>query len=226
MREFSVERHNQLQTGSCVAQSIVKALEVLRARNLGVEAHVDLSRSALYYLTRELMGPPHHKVDDGSYISTAARVLKNTGICRENPISPTDRQFWPFDVSRINNSPSVMAMRGAYMNKISSFYAIHETGEKRTQRVIQALAAGNPVVFGTKVYQNFQDYRGGTWERNSGAILGGHATCLLGWDGKNFIGENSWGPFWGDGGYYYASPKIIESSESSDFIALFGSWNA
>lgn len=221
LRKFSLSRHNQLETSSCVAQSIIKGLEVLKVRKNGPEAHEDLSRSALYYLTREIMGPPFHQVDNGSYISTAAQVLRKFGVCRENPRSSTDRQFWPFDVSRINKSPSVIAMRSAYVNKISSFYAIHETGENRSRRIIQALAAGHPVIFGTKVYANFQNYRGGTWESNSGSLLGGHATCLVGWDGRNFIGENSWGPFWGDDGFYYASPRIIESSESSDFIVLY-----
>lgn len=220
LRPFSVKRHDQLTTSSCVAQSIVKGLEILRVKNFGIKAHVDLSRSALYYLTRELLGPKFHRIDNGSYISTAAHVLKKFGVCRENPNGPGDREFWPFDISKINIPPSFAAMRSAYLHKISSYYAIQETGKTRTEKCIQALSAGYPVVYGTTVYENILSYRGGVWEKNSGKKLGGHATCLVGWDGKNFIGENSWGENWGEDGFYYVSPSIIESSESSDFIVL------
>lgn len=224
LRRFSLVRHNQLKTSSCVANAVAKALEIKRVQKYGEQAHVDLSRLALYYLTREKMGAPYFKQDDGSYISVAASVLKDFGIPREEPISKTDKSYWPFDVSKINIPPSVMAMRSAYLHKISAYYAIHDTGSARTQKVIQALSAGHPVVYGTKVYENFQDYKSGIWSKNSGKILGGHATTIVGWDGTSFIGENSWGPIWGDDGFYRVSPSIIESSESSDFIAMTGAW--
>lgn len=221
LRSHSLVRHDQLSTSSCVAQAVVKGLEIIRVRDYGVDSHYDLSRSALYYLTRELLGPKFHRIDGGSYISTAAHVLKTFGVCRENSNGPNDREYWPFDISKINTPPSFMAMRSAYLNKISSYYAIHDTGEKRIESCINALHHGNPVVFGTSVYENFASYNGGVWSRNSGKKLGGHATCLVGWDGVNFIGENSWGDQWGDGGFYYASPSIISSPEASDFIVLF-----
>ncbi|MHC4779992.1 MAG: hypothetical protein ACYTFG_15580, partial [Planctomycetota bacterium] len=43
LREFSSARHDQKKTGSCVANAVVKALEIKRIMEHGREAHVDLS---------------------------------------------------------------------------------------------------------------------------------------------------------------------------------------
>ena len=69
LRPYASPRHNQGQTGSCVAQAVVKALENLerqkKCQDLGLspaqlrpQDHQDLSVLALYYLARERMDPP------------------------------------------------------------------------------------------------------------------------------------------------------------------------
>ena len=60
------------------------------------------------------------------------------------------------------------------------------------------------------------------------ALLGGHAVCLVGYDDnfKNtrngyFIAKNSWGPTWGDKGYFYMPYAVIQNTRmSSDFWAI------
>ena len=41
---------------------------------------------------------------------------------------------------------------------------------------------------------------------------GGHAVCLVGYDGERFIVRNSWGPNWGDRGFAYASDEYAEKA--------------
>jgi C1A family cysteine protease len=232
LRKFTSPRHNQSHSGSCVTQSAAKALELKRIQKWGIDAHVDLSRLALYYLCRELMDPPETDKDDGTYISIAADVLRRFGVCREtpDPTKPNDHAFWPWDLDLLFKSPSWLAMRQAYVHKISAWYKIYSTGDDRVNDVILALAAGNPVVFGTKVYENFQAYDGTPIGIGYGDLLGGHATVLEGWvptskKGQYFLGENSWGTEWGpDDGFYKMRPEVIASSDSSDFIVITGGW--
>ena len=234
LRPYASPRHNQVQTSSCVAQSVVKALENLerqkQCRDLGIDPaqlgpqdHTDLSVLALYYLCRERMDPPQIAEDKGTYIALACDCLRRFGVCAE--------AAWPFDLTQLFVSPSMHAMREAFLHKISAYYRIESTGQERVQSVIDALRAQHPVVFGTLVgndWDAYEHYQAGQVLRlpQSGAQRGGHATHLVGWDEPRglFIGENSWGNAWGDDGFYWMDPEVIASPSSDDFWVITGNW--
>lgn len=72
-----------------------------------------------------------------------------------------------------------------------------------------------PCTSGMMVYQDFIDWNGiGIYEYDGfSEKVGGHAIVLMGWgeeqNGKKYwIVRNSWGPDWGDGGYF----KILRGS--------------
>jgi C1A family cysteine protease len=54
------------------------------------------------------------------------------------------------------------------------------------------------------VYQDFYSYRSGVYRHVTGDVAGGHCVALIGWDDAQgcWIGKNSWGPGWGDGGFF------------------------
>jgi len=220
LRPFTSPRHDQQTTNTCVAQSVVKALEINRILAFGQGAHVDLSVLAVYYLAREMMFPPQTHIDDGTHVSHACDVLRRFGV-------PADSD-WPFLDSKVNLSPSWMAMRKAYQHKIGAFYRIKSEGQERVKAVAQAIRTGHPVVYGTLTGANWQDYEKGQvlGAVPDGEQQGRHATVLLGVRGDLFIGENSWGTGWGDDGFYYASPDLIASDKSGDFWVITGSWEA
>lgn len=187
LRPWTSPRHNQLSTSSCVAQATVKALEIKRIMKRGREAHIDLSRLALYYLARELMLPKETAWDRGTYISHAFDAMRRFGVPPE--------EDWPWDWRKVLVAPSWGAMRKAYLSKIDAYYKIRSTGPDRVQMVVEALQAGNPVVFGTNVDASWFNY-------SPGQVLktvsdedreGRHATVLVGFVDGKFIGENSWG---------------------------------
>lgn len=219
LRPFTSPRHNQRQTGTCVAQSVVKALEIKRILQFGREAHVDLSVLAVYYLAREIQFPPQTHIDDGTRVSCACDVLRRFGVPAEAD--------WPFDLNKVNLSPSWLAMRKAYLNKISAFYRIKSSGQDRVKAVAQAIRSGNPVVYGAVIGSQWRQYRKGDVlgvTPNDDPDKGRHATVLLGIQGDLFIGENSWGNNWGDDGFYLASPEMIASPKAGDFWVITGSW--
>lgn len=231
LRPYASPRHDQGRTGSCVAQSVVKALEnlerqeICRSRGLApsqlrADMHTNLSVLALYYLCREQMQPQRVQDDSGTHLFLACDCLRRFGVCTEAE--------WPFDPSKLFDAPSIMAMREAYVHKLSAYYRITEDGADRVQRVLEALRANHPVVYGTEVGDNWMTYQAGAVLQRPTTSLGGHATHLVGWDeGRGvFIGENSWGTAWGDDGYYLMAPEVIADPCSRDFWVITGGWEA
>lgn len=215
LRPFTSPRHDQRRTSSCAAQTMIKALELLRIKKWGLAAHVDLSRLAAYFLARELMDPPETDRDEGSYISANAEALRRFGACTE--------ALWPFDERLILKSPPWRVMQSAYKNKLAGWTRINSTGNDRVDDVILALANGIPVAFGTKVGSEWLNY--GTASAPLGRpsdVKGRHATLLEGWDPAKgvFLGENSWGNGWGKDGFYEIRPEVITWSESRDFVCV------
>lgn len=229
LRPYASPRHDQGQTGSCVAQSVIKSLENLQRQHLckqqGISpdalpmtAHQDLSVLALYYLCREQMHPSRVNQDTGTFPYLACHCLKVFGVCREKE--------WPYRTDRVLQSPPIMAMRDAYMHRISGYYRITETGNNRVDRVLEALRANRPVVYGTDIGNNWQTYKKNQILKLPYSSQGGHATHLVGWIANLgvFIGENSWGPGWGDNGCYLLDPEVVASDKSRDFWVITGNW--
>jgi hypothetical protein len=212
LRPFSISRHDQGNTASCVAQAVVKALEIKRVMQLGKDAHVDLSRMQLWSMSREMMDPPRNRGDSGTYISFACDCLRRFGIAPEVD--------WPFDMDKIAMSPSWRSMRHAYCHRITTYRRITSTGQQRVQDCIAALAAGEPVVFGTVIGSNWFDYKPGTVLNIPTDDVGHHATVLEGWGGAYFFDENSWSRNWGMDGYCYLDPDVIASPDSNDFWTI------
>lgn len=67
------------------------------------------------------------------------------------------------------------------------------------------LATHGPAVTYMLVYSDFKYYNGGIYEHGQNAdLVGGHAVMIVGYDEENnyLICKNSWGPFWGEDGYF------------------------
>lgn len=215
LRPFSSPRHDQRRTGTCVAQSTIKALEIKRIQKHGMAAHVPLSVMDLYFGARDLMDPKETNVDEGTHIYLACDVLKTFGVCRE--------VMNPFDEKNLFIPTPILASREAYLNKIPDALKIESTGWDRVDDVIANLRMGNPVVFATQVGDNWFNY--GASSAPLGPITpadakGGHATCLVGYVDGKFIDENSWGTTWGDNGYAWLQPEVIADQNSLDFWVI------
>lgn len=215
LRRFSSPRHNQTTTDSCVAQSVIKALEIKRIQKYGMAKHVDLSVMDLYYGCRDRMEPKQTNKDDGTFIYLACWVLKEMGVCREST--------HPFRMENLYIPPPILATREARMNQIKTAYKIQKGGWDRVDDVIANLEMGNPVVFGTAVGNNWKYYTEDSnpllptkWEDTKG----NHAVCIVGYVGGKFIIENSWGTSWGDNGYAWLRPEVIADGASKDFWVI------
>lgn len=62
----------------------------------------------------------------------------------------------------------------------------------------QALIANGPCIGGLYCYNSTNEF----WNKQPGnELLGGHAICIVGYNKDGFIIRNSWGSYWGQGGY-------------------------
>ncbi len=61
-----------------------------------------------------------------------------------------------------------------------------------------------PIPLCFDVYTDFYYYHGGVYEHVSGDLEGGHCVVAIGYDDSEhaWIAKNSWGPFWGENGYF------------------------
>lgn len=67
------------------------------------------------------------------------------------------------------------------------------------------------VEVGFTVFSDFMSYRGGVYKHLSGAMEGGHAVKIVGWENSSgeeaWIVQNSWGASWGEDGFFRISMR-------------------
>jgi len=78
----------------------------------------------------------------------------------------------------------------------------HSTSASAADR--KAALVRGPVVGGLAVYQDFYAYTSGVYKHVSGALAGYHAVSVVGYDDgqRCWICKNSWGPGWGESGFF------------------------
>lgn len=197
---------DQLTLGSCVANSVCHALELMTHR---AGRYENLSRLFLYYTTRD---SENRIGQEGSDLRDALKAANNLGICLESD--------WPYSVDQENVKPSDAAYASAKTRLVESYEAVPLSTLENPigywdmiNNLKAALAEGFPVMIAIVVnstiltltgplnQQNYQERAPGS--NQDYPILGNHAVVLVGYndDGGYFIFENSWGTGWGDNGY-------------------------
>lgn len=181
--------------GSCCANALVGALEYLTVRERG--ERTDLSRIFVYYNQRLWDGGVREDV--GATVVDGVRVLSRVGV-------PTEKS-WPYLRGLFAVQPPEPVYAEAARHKVTDWWSI----DIDVDAMRACLAAGFPVVFGTRVTESFMK------PPPSGMIAipsasdrddakhGRHALLLVGYDDarRTFVVRNSWGDDWGDRGYCY-----------------------
>jgi len=196
--------HDQGGSSSCVAQSGCNAVELYQAIR-GVHL-LELSRRAAYDWARG--GKPPF-ADEGAFPRTAMDRWQAWGF--------TSAARWGWDESRINEGLPFDVVKAGADARVQSYYRITGTGADRCQKMRVALAEGFPILIGADVYEDFANYTGGVLDgKPQGELLGGHATCVLGYAPGQFHVLNSWGYSWGENGLYRVSDTRMGSDDVSD----------
>ncbi len=195
MRPWMTKVEDQGALGSCTSNAIVGALEYLVHRETGNPT--DLSRLFVYYNQR--LWDDCVRDDAGASIAVGVRVLARLGV-------PTEKS-WPYDRNLFAVQPPEDVYREASQCRVTDWWSVGLDAHA----VRGCLAAGFPVVFGTRCTESFMRApasgvipmpgvsESANWRH------GRHALLLVGYDDERqlFVARNSWGEDWGDRGYCY-----------------------
>ena len=206
LRSFMTSIEDQQQTNSCSANATAGAYEYLMKRHLG-ESSYDVSRMFMYFNGRAVEG--EDIADEGAALSDVINGLQQNGACSENT--------WPFDAERVNEEPTSDAYDEAQQFLVEDVQQIPTSLEAWKT----ALAMGNPIIFGLKLFGSFDKQRkpglvpAPTKSEAARESHGGHAMLCVGYSDpdKVFIVRNSWGETWGDKGYCYIPYSYVMSDD-------------
>jgi C1A family cysteine protease len=212
LRQYCSTIEDQGQLGSCTGNAIAGIIELMQRKQNPAKGR-DVSRLFIYYEARMLSGTVNY--DSGAYIRDGIKVVNKKGAPLEN--------LWPYLSSRLKTRPTTAAYYDALKRKATAYKRVADFAGVKT-----ALRQGYPVVIGFDVYESFETQSVANTGMmpypniNTEQLLGGHAVALVGYDdnlnGGRFICRNSWGPDWGDRGYFYMPYQVIQNtSMSSDF---------
>jgi C1A family cysteine protease len=199
LRKWCSPIEDQLHLGSCVAQAIVGAFELMINKSYPGKFK-DLSRLFLYYNARLLDG--YTEEDVGVYVRDGIKAVNKWGICAED--------LWPYLIKKFADIPMAESYIDAKTRLIDTYKRIETVDD-----MISTINTGFPIVSGIQVFNGFDELRRdgklGMPSRKD-ELLGGHAICIVGYDNikKYFICRNSFGEDWGDKGYFYMPHDYAE----------------
>ena len=208
---FQLVVQDQGQTSSCVGQALATAMEFSWARKY--LKLLNFSPMGIYALARKKRG--WLSQDRGCYIRDAAEQMRDIGICLDS--------FHQFNLANLHKDLDQTAYEQCSRHRIQYMERLDRSN------VLEVLSDSRPVVGGITVYRECvfgeEAQRTGLIRTpRSGDILdGGHALCFTGFDiaTGRLEGINSWGPRWGDHGWFSLPMEYLDNPTwSSDFWTL------
>ncbi|KAF4235806.1 hypothetical protein CNMCM8980_003201 [Aspergillus fumigatiaffinis] len=195
--------------GSCVAFAVAAALEIV-PNSVGITQ--DEAERFIWYNSKDRDGQGSPDIDRGTYIHTAIDVVKYLGSCWEGQC-----RYAPNPLAR----PSPEAYAAASNMKVTQALRL---AEKSIDGLRGMLSIGWPVIVGFEIFGSGaeRDYLFGEYTKQTGImkmpptplrpVTAGHAALFVGYDdnSKRFKFKNSWGPTYGDRGYYYMPYDYVQ----------------
>jgi C1A family cysteine protease len=197
--------YDQGPLGSCTAQAIGFVYDFLENRTAADPNSFTPSRLFIYYNERDVEGTVNE--DSGASIRDGIKCLNRFGVCPES--------MWPYDIDKFTDKPPSECYNDGRKHVALAYKRLPQT----LGALKQCLASGFPFVFGFEVYSSFPSTGSvvpmpGLLDRKDG----GHAVVAVGYDDAKqcFIVRNSWGPDWGDHGFFYLPYEYMLSSMAYD----------
>lgn len=204
--------YNQGQLGSCTANALAAQLDYMRGKQ--GEAFITPSRLFIYYNERVIENSVSS--DAGAMGRDGIKTLKHQGVCSESA--------WPYDIAKFAIKPPAKAYTDALKYESLTYKKVAHTS---INNIKSALALGLPISFGFTVYDSFESAavaESGVvpMPSKSENVLGGHETVIVGYDDSRGMAEvrNSWGPSWGDHGYFWMPCAYLTGGLASDFWVI------
>jgi len=183
---------NQKKCGSCWAFAMTAGLESNVMRTQNSADPVDLSEQVLISCSG---------VGSCNGGTLNADFLQTTGLPPESayPYTATD-----------GSCDTAAAGWQDTTRKIASWGSVSKT----VAALKTALNEYGPLPTAFFVYEDFMHYKSGVYSYTTGKKLGGHAVLLVGYNDAEqyFIVKNSWGPGWGENGFFRIAYSEMKNS--------------
>ena len=200
--------YDQGDLGSCTANSAAGNVQFLLMKEK--KENFVPSRLFIYYQERVLEDSVNE--DAGAALRDGFKVLSKFGSPHET--------LWPYNTSKFKVKPPKAAYADGLKHPLVKYAKVDNTN---LQLMKAALAAGYVISGGFTVYESFEDDA----VAKTGVVpmpgkneqtLGGHAILVVGYDDakKWYIVRNSWGPSWGDKGYFYMPYDYFSNPDLAD----------
>lgn len=203
--------YNQGHLGSCTANAISACVQFQQMKQGETEGESTPSRLFIYWNERSMEGTVNS--DSGAQIRDGMKVIASIGAPPESD--------WPYDVNKFQERPPDPVFQDA-----KKYLAKYGRVTQSAHSFQASVFFHRPVVFGFAVFESFETIGSDGImpfpNIQSERVLGGHAVVITGYkpiDGHLYFEvRNSWGPNWGDSGYFYMPARYAVTPEfANDF---------
>lgn len=186
-RNYVTGVRDQGNCGSCWAFGTTAILEsriLITSRT--PDKNLDLSEQAMVSCDNENMGC------SGGFPNSAMSYLKTAGIPLE------------IDAPYSSGGTGITGTCTTPMQQKTYRVTGFEDVATSVEAIKNAIVQYGPLVTGFVVYTDFLSYQSGVYSHVTGVAEGGHMVAIVGYDDEEqaWIIKNSWGPDWGEGGYF------------------------
>jgi C1A family cysteine protease len=221
LRKICPGVHEQGQSPTCTGFAISAAFQVQQRR----QKLEDFWPSPLfiYYTERAMLRAQHQR--GGANLRAGLKAVAKHGVCPE--------KMWPYSqkMSVLRIKPPQSAYEFAAQHKILCYQRLQQ-GSRSTTEFLNLLKSrlkeGSPFLFAFKVYKSFEadpDLKSGVLPipQPHEDFITWHAVLAVGYDDerKQLLVRNSWGPGWGQKGYFRMPYEFIVRKEmTADFWTI------
>jgi len=187
-KNYTTPVKNQGGCGSCVAFGTVAVMETTYKRKANLPSSaIDLSEAHLFYCHGRSEG---RNCSNGWWPENALKKARDIGV--------TFEQHYQYTAGD-QNCTGLSSNWQSDLAKVTGFTKLTSPAAMKDWIAKHGSITGCFVV-----YQDFFQYRSGVYKHLSGESRGGHCVEIIGYNDslKAWICKNSWGPNWGDNGYF------------------------
>jgi C1A family cysteine protease len=198
---------DQGNCGSCWAFASTAALESrILITSHTPDTELDLSEQSLVSCDTGNLGC------GGGWFDVVLAYLQSTGIPLESCLPYTS------GVSGINEECGGCSDWRQNTYRVTNFENVATSVETIKSAIVQY----GPVIAGFIIYEDFLQYKSGIYSHVTGLVEGGHAVAIVGYDDAQqaWIIKNSWGPDWGESGYFRIKAGTNECEIEDEVYAI------